>query len=388
MISAIDLFDLARASGFAFFTGVPCASLAPLIDCARASPDVRYIGATGEGEAVSIAAGAALAGKRAVTLLQNSGLGNAVNPLVSLHSLFEIPILLLMEWRGQPGEQSDEPQHSLMGSITTRVLDLLDIPWTRCPRDRAEAAWVLTRAATVIDNGRSFAVLVPRGRITSLEPPSTLSRARSEGISITRNSVEPVATRSEAVQSIRRWSTERVGLIATTGFTARALYLAGDRPNHFYMVGSMGCSSSLGLGIALSTPEIRTVVIDGDGAILMRLGTMATLGELAPPNLVHIVLDNGMHESTGGQPTSTSSTDLAAVARACGYPVVVSVSELQQLDEILTNPSEQLTILHVRTRPDASESLPRPHIHPRDNAIRFREWLASTRAVASSRSGS
>jgi phosphonopyruvate decarboxylase len=164
-------------------------------------------------------------------------------------------------------------------------------------------------------------------------------------------------------------------VIATTGHTGRALYGLEDRPNQFYMVGSMGCASSLGLGLAVSQPRRRVIVIDGDGAALMRLGAMATIGYERPRNLIHILLDNEMHESTGGQSTVSHSVDLGAVARSCGYSRVVRARSLDQLAEALGQSLERLTFVHVKTRPGEIENLPRPTVTPRQVAERFRKWL-------------
>jgi phosphonopyruvate decarboxylase len=167
-------------------------------------------------------------------------------------------------------------------------------------------------------------------------------------------------------------------VIATTGFTGRALYALEDRPNQFYMVGSMGCASSLGLGLALSQPQRRVVVLDGDGAALMRMGALATIGYERPANLIHILLDNEIHESTGGQATVSHSVDLAAVAQACGYPRVVRAGSLDELAAAAHEAGDELTFVHVKTRPGEEKNLPRPTIKPWQVAERFRAWLRAT----------
>jgi phosphonopyruvate decarboxylase len=175
---------------------------------------------------------------------------------------------------------------------------------------------------------------------------------------------------------------ERAGrdtaIIATTGYTGRALYALGDQPNQIYLVGSMGCASSVGLGLALSEPGRRVVVLDGDGAALMRLGAMATVGHCRPPNLVHLLLDNESHESTGGQATVSASADLARVAGACGYPRVVRASSAEEVAAALDGAADGLTFIHVKTGVAAPEDLPRPVVTPRQVAQRFRAWLRET----------
>ena len=164
-------------------------------------------------------------------------------------------------------------------------------------------------------------------------------------------------------------------MIATTGYTGRALYALDDRPNQLYLVGSMGCASSVGLGLALAQPDRRVFVLDGDGAALMRLGALATIGSRRPPNLVHVLLDNEMHESTGGQGTVAHTVDLAAVALACGYPRVVRATNLDDCTRVLQKAGTELTFAHVKTRPGENKDLPRPVVTPCQVAERFRQWL-------------
>ncbi len=165
--------------------------------------------------------------------------------------------------------------------------------------------------------------------------------------------------------------------MATTGFTGRSLYALGDRPNQLYMVGSMGCASSFGLGLALAQPSRRVVVLDGDGAILMRMGALATLGYERPKNLLHIALDNEVHDSTGAQSTVTHSVDLAAVAAACGYPRVIRARNAAEVEDIVRTHGEpqELTFVHVKTVPGEKGDLPRPKETPVEVIDRMRAWL-------------
>src|SRR5262249_20499679 len=163
---------------------------------------------------------------------------------------------------------------------------------------------------------------------------------------------------------------------ATPGYTGRALYALDDRPSQLYLVGSMGCASSVGLGVALAQPHRRVVVLDGDGAALMRLGALATIGARRPPNLVHLLLDNERHESTGGQATASRSADLAAVAAACGYPRVARAATPDDCTRALAEGGKELSFIHVKTGPGENQALPRPTVTPRQVAERFRAWLA------------
>ncbi|MBX9605024.1 MAG: phosphonopyruvate decarboxylase, partial [Gammaproteobacteria bacterium] len=170
----------------------------------------------------------------------------------------------------------------------------------------------------------------------------------------------------------------RTVIIATTGFTGRELYALADRPQHFYMVGSMGCASSLGLGLALARPDLRVVVVDGDGAALMRMGNLATVGAYNPPNLVHVVLDNEAHDSTGAQATVTACTDFASVAAACGYARVLRSDDVRELQDLLAAPSAAgASFAHVKIATGARDDLPRPKITPPEVRARLMRHIGT-----------
>jgi phosphonopyruvate decarboxylase len=372
-----DVFVAAlRQAGFGLFTGTPCSYLTPLINTVIDAADVEYVGAANEGEAVAIACGAELGGTPSVVLFQNSGLGNAVNPLTSLAAILKVPLLIVTTWRGQPGGPRDEPQHALMGRIMPGLLDLMEIPWELIPEEEEQIAAMLGRALAHLRLARTpYGLILREGTVAPYAlqrkpgPPRRLSSRLTAQVETTPLDAD------DALRAIRAgtWATDAV--LATTGYTGRALYALGDQPSQLYMVGSMGCVSSLGLGLALAQPRRRVVVLDGDGAMLMRLGAVAVLGHERPPNLVHILLDNGVHDSTGGQATVSASVDLTAVARACGYPRVLRPSGTDELQEALTDGEDGLTFIHVRTRPRANRKLPRPEMTPAQVAERFRLWL-------------
>jgi len=374
MIQADAFVEAARARGFAFYSGVPCSYLTPLINYVIDAPALSYVGAANEGDAVAIAAGAALGGRSAVVMFQNSGLGNAVNPLASLNHVFRIPLLVVVTLRGEPGGAADEPQHELMGRITTRQLELLEIPWQRFPDQPAAIGPALARAeAHMIATGRPFALAMSKGMVTAhpltrapkRQPPRALPPAAAAG---------PELDRAGALRVIQEVAAD-LPMVATTGYTGRELCALGDRLNQFYMVGSMGCASSFGLGLALARPSRRVVVIDGDGAALMRLGAFATIGAEAPVNLVHLLLDNGMHESTGGQATVAGAIDFCALAAACGYAVVERAASAEALAEALRRAGRGPRFIHVPIKPGVSERLPRPTVSPEDVARRFRDFV-------------
>lgn len=381
MILADRLLEALETAGFGLITGVPCSYLTPLINAASASPAVHYIGAANEGEAVAIACGAELAGLRSMVFFQNSGLGNAVNPLTSLTAPFRKPILIMTTWRGEPGAPPDEPQHAMMGDITPRLLELMGIGWERLPEDEAALAPALERAdAYMSTRGSSYAFIVPKGSVGGDNPAPAAEVVRTAAPA----ALDPADRRRGdpldpdlVLAAVQRAACSDHAVLATTGFTGRALYALEDRPGQFYMVGSMGCISSVGLGIAKAQPERRVIVLDGDGAMLMRLGAAATLGFERPPNLLHVLLDNGVHDSTGAQPTVSNATDLAEVARSCGYPHVSRVYSTGELEDAIRSPRSELSFIHVRTAPRGDRTLPRPTQTAQELADRFSRWLAN-----------
>jgi phosphonopyruvate decarboxylase len=388
VIDPKSFVDCAALAGFSLYTGVPCSYVKPFINHVIDSPKLTYIGATNEGDAVAIASGAELGGRGAIVMMQNSGLGNAVSPLTSLNAIFGIPILMIVTLRGEPGGPADEPQHELMGRITTEMLDLMDIGWGWFPREEIEIGAAIERALVYMrTTGRPYALVmkkdsvagaslksspVVRAPVALAEPPPPMS---SDGVKRARPS------REEALLAVQRASDLRDLVVATTGYTGRELYACEDRENQFYVVGSMGCASSIGLGLAWARPSNRVVVLDGDGAMLMRMGALATIGYERPPNLVHVLFDNEAHESTGGQATVTHSIDVAAIARACGYPSVTQVTRTSDLETQLRDRRPGLRFLYMKTRPGVPSDLPRPKIAPREVAQRIRRHLAKERAA-------
>ena len=385
MISAASFCARARDAGFALYTGEPCSYLTPFIDHVIATsatdPGLRYVGAADEGSAIAIASGAELGGRRAVVLLQSSGLGNAVNPLTSLCAVFELPVLLVTTLRGEPGGPPDEPQHATMGAITTRLLELMGVPWEMFPAEDDAIATALARAVEHMDLARTpYALVMRKGTVK----PESASRPRPVAPAVLPP-LEPATwpdarpSRGEVLAAVQRAAGTGDVVVATTGYTGRELCALGDRPNQLYLVGAMGCASSFALGLAWAAPSRRIIVLDGDGAALMHLGAMATLGHERPANLVHVILDNEMHESTGGQATVTGSADLAAVARACGYPRVVRASTVAELTDALGPRTRELTLVHAKVRPGFPAELPRPTVAPRDVAARLRAFVGGAR---------
>jgi phosphonopyruvate decarboxylase len=375
MIAADRFIGVARELGFVFYTGVPCSYLKPFINYAIDDPTLRYVGAANEGDAAAIASGVVLAGGRAVAMFQNSGLGNAVNPLTSLNQIARIPILLIVTLRGEPGGPKDEPQHELMGAITTQLLDLMRIPWAFFPEEDGKITDVLQQAAAnMAANRRPYALVMRKGAVASW-PLQSRPQSRPLARPALPELLAPVHSRAEILQAVRAAADPGDVLLATTGYTGRELYALGDRANQLYMVGSMGCASSLGLGLALQRPDRRVIVLDGDGALLMRLGALSTVGYERPSNLLHVLLDNQMHESTGGQSTVAHSVDFCAMAQAAGYPLVARLNTVSAIQDWLAAKREQLGFLHVPMLPGVATDLPRPDVAPAMVATRLQQFL-------------
>ncbi|MGW7023404.1 phosphonopyruvate decarboxylase [Streptomyces decoyicus] len=357
-----------REAGLGPFSGVPCSFLGPVISCLQQEHPADYLTTANEGEAVAIAAGARLAGRLPVVILQNSGLGNAVNPLTSLCHTLRLPVLLLITWRGRPGSP-DEPQHELMGRITPNLLTAMEIRHEVLP---AEQAALEERLGVAVDHMRGtrlpYAFVVPKGLVARYEGPDARPAPRPERM-----------LRTEAIAEVMRAVDARTPVIATTGKTARELERDWDRPENLYVVGSMGCASSVALGVALHASARQVVVLDGDGAALMRMEALATIGRTGPAGLVHVLLDNEAYDSTGTQPTGSAATDFAAVAAACGYRSTADVDDAAGLRAALAEARPGAAgprLIRVRIAPGSDPRLGRPALSPPVSAARFQEAIA------------
>jgi phosphonopyruvate decarboxylase len=378
MISAETFIETANKAGFSLYTGVPCSYLKPFINYVIDSDKLAYMGAANEGDAVAIASGAEMCGKRAVVMFQNSGFGNTVNPLTSLNAIFKVPVLIIATLRGEPGGPHDEPQHDLMGQITTGLFDLLQIPWEYFPTTDAEVAGCIERAVGHMNKTRLPYALVMKKDSVSDHKLKSKPAPRGVGEPLPHTYAWPaeLPSRADVLRAVQASAKPTDAIVATTGFTGRELYALDDRPSQLYMVGSMGCASTFGLGIAWAKPDRRVIVLDGDGAALMRLGAFATLGYERPKNLVHVLLDNEVHESTGAQTTVAHSVDLAQIARAAGYPKVLRAGTAQEVQDILAQDTQELTFVHAKIKKGTPSDLPRPKVTPVQVAERFRAFLA------------
>jgi phosphonopyruvate decarboxylase len=365
---------------------VPCSFLTPLINAVLSRPELAYVGAASEGEAVAIAAGAWLAGRKTVVMCQNSGLGNAVNPLSSLNAPFRIPTLLITTWRGQPGI-ADEPQHELMGRITQELLSVLDVEHQAFPKAAETVPAALRHAAArMAASELPFALVMERGSVRDDGLDLPPHRRSKPGTREDLTTLGEAPRRAAVLERFLTLADPAAAVIATTGKCGRELFTLADRPQHLYQVGSMGGASGMGLGVALNVSR-PVVVLDGDGAALMKLGSFATIGAYAPASLIHIVLDNGVHDSTGGQPTVSSSVDFAAVALACGYRYAVSCGTLDGFASAYRAAAAgpKPALIHARIAPGSMSKLGRPTIAPEDVARRFKAFLAEPAASVAAR---
>ncbi len=392
MIEAREFVEAAQTRGFRRYAGVPCSYLTPFINFVLQDPSLSYASMSNEGDAVAWIAGAALGGDsrfghgRGVAMMQNSGLGNAVSPLTSLTWTFRLPQLLIVTWRGQPGV-ADEPQHALMGPITPAMLEIMEIPWELFPTDPHAIGSVLDRATAHMDTaGRPYALLLQKDSVAPypLKPGSALAEGRraAEPVRVRPPTLAPAAraSRREALRRvIAHTPSSTSAVLASTGFCGRELYAIEDRPNQLYMVGSMGCVVPLALGLAMARPTIEVVALDGDGAALMRMGAFATVGAYAPPNLKHLLLDNGVHDSTGGQATVSPRISFAGVAAACGYAHAMETDDLEEIAEWLESPRlDGARFACLKIRPGTPKDLPRPTISPVDVKRRLMQHFQSS----------
>ncbi|MSU41550.1 MAG: phosphonopyruvate decarboxylase [Pedosphaera sp.] len=380
MIPAAAFIEHLRTLGYSQYAGVPCSYLKPFINYVISDPTLDYLGATSEGEAVGLTLGAHLAGRKTVTMCQNSGLGNMVNPLTSLNFPFRVPTLLITTWRGQPGVP-DEPQHEQMGQITHRLLETMDIPWRPFPENETDIAPVMAEAeASMTARSRPFALVMAKDAVAKhdLAAQPAAPRIHCAGRDhLDAASAPPPLTRTAALQLVLEEMTGNEALIATTGMTGRELFTLADRANHLYVVGGMGTASAIGLGVAHALPRQRVVVIDGDGAALMKLGTLATIGFYQPQNLLHIVLDNESHDSTGGQQTVSGTTRFASIAAAANYRHAIAAAAPDDVRAALRElrAADGPALLHIKIRPGSPKEIGRPTIKPHEVKERFMAFL-------------
>ncbi|MFH8991846.1 phosphonopyruvate decarboxylase [Streptomyces sp. NPDC017940] len=332
MISNDDFCTALADRGFDFVAGVPCSYFSGPIE--RLTRDGVYLPAANEGAALAAAAGAAVAGHRAAVIAQNSGLGNLINPLASLTETYGIPVLVFMSLRGWPDPSQDEPQHEIMGTSTHKLLDAMDVPHLTVPATATaeDLADVLDHAETELAAGRTVFVLTQKGAIEKAAGAGGKDGERPAGTEAAPRG--PGLGRVEVLRAIEHLL-EGAAVVSTTGYTSRELFGVTGSRSHFYMQGSMGHAAAFGLGVALREPGTPVVVLDGDGAAIMHLGTLSSVGAAAPDRYVHVVFDNGSYESTGGQATTAHTTRFATVAEGAGYASARVCDSVREVAEAL-----------------------------------------------------
>ena len=371
-----DILDV-----YSFFTGVPDSQLKPL--CCylsdRYGTNKQHLIAANEGNCTAIAAGYYLAtGKIPVIYMQNSGIGNAINPIASLlnNKVYGIPCLFIVGWRGEPGVH-DEPQHIFQGEVTLKLLELMDISAFVIDRHTQKQTLLhqLDLFRPLFKTGRSAALIVKKDAFTYTGAVKFAN--------------EYYMNREEIIRHIIKHSQDDV-TVTTTGKASRELYEIRNELNHghdkdFLTVGSMGHASSVALGIAMYKPERRIWCIDGDGAALMHMGAMAVIGAKKPPNLVHIVINNAAHETVGGMPTVANDLNWPQIAKGCGYPEAASVQTYEALDLALERACgvKALSFIEAQAALGARDNLGRPLETPHANMKRFMAYLASDHPMQS-----
>ena len=362
--------------GADFYTGVPDSQLKALcnylMDTYGIDPHHHMIAAN-EGNCTAIAAGYHLAtGKVPAVYMQNSGEGNIINPVASLlnDKVYAIPMIFIIGWRGEPGIH-DEPQHIYQGEVTLRLLEDMDITAFVIGKETTEEEMTakMEEFRGLLASGKNVAFVIRKGALT--DAPKVEYKN------------ENTITREEIIHHIVTASGEDP-IVSTTGKASRELFetRVANGQSHkydFLTVGSMGHSSSIALGVAINKPDQRIWCVDGDGAVLMHMGSMAVLGSNKPGNLIHVVINNGAHETVGGMPTVASDIDLVGVARACGYPYAVCVDNLYALDKELEAAKErnELSLIEVRCSIGARADLGRPTTNALENKENFMNYLAT-----------
>ncbi len=370
MIEPQEFYTELQQAGVSFFTGVPDSLLKSF--CAYVTdtmPSEQHIIAANEGGAVGIALGYHMAtGQVPLVYMQNSGLGNIVNPVLSLadREVYATPMLLLIGWRGQPGVK-DEPQHVKQGRVMCAMLDAMEIPFANIGHDGASAKAALDGALKYIsEHNAPYALLVEKGAFADYKLASTVE--------------DLPMTREDAIKAVISTLPIDAAVVGTTGMASRELFEARAHKGtghhrDFLTVGGMGHASQIALGIALNQPDRTVVCLDGDGAALMHMGAMAIIANQAPDNFIHVVINNGVHGSVGGQPTVARDITMTSIAEGCGYKAVHSVDTEAALVALLGGGLPCPAFIEVNVKQGHRTDLGRPTSSPQENKAEFMRFL-------------
>ena len=372
MIRPEFFIEKLRENGIDCFAGVPDSLLKNICAYITDHCDARHnIITANEGAAIGLAAGHYLAtGKPACVYMQNSGEGNIINPLASLTDpeVYNIPVLLLIGWRGRPGVH-DEPQHVKQGKVTTGLLNTMGINFDMLSKEEEKAEKQIAKAIDALKKKDVYALVIEKDTFEDYK----LQNVEKNDLTMSRE---------EAIQTVAAALAEKDCIVSTTGMVSRELfeYRAAMNQGHerdFLTVGSMGHASQIALGIALEKPDRKIWCFDGDGAIIMHMGSMAIVASKKPKNYVHVVFNNGAHDSVGGQPTVGLKIDLPRIARAVGYKHTYSVSTKGDLTDVLKEIKTQdgLSLLEVKIRKGYRTDLGRPTTTPIQNKEALMKFL-------------
>lgn len=364
MIDCSMFVQALEKNGVGFYTGVPDSLLSALSSYLLNFRTEKHITAVNEGNAVALAIGYYLStGTLPLVYMQNSGIGNAVNPLLSLcaKEVYSIPMLLVIGWRGEPGVK-DEPQHAKQGSCTIDLLSAMSIPYEIIRGDDSDWLEKVKRVcATAIRNGIPAALVFAKN---SLNSDTKVSFKKTEAL----------LAREEAIEAVLDLMPEQTLYVATTGKTGRELFelreKRGEGQRDFLTVGGMGHASSIAATLSLRSDGRKVVCLDGDGAVQMHMGSLCTIGSMRPENLVHILLNNHVHDSVGGQPTAAPDCDFSSIAKICGYRQVWSdVRTKDELSKIIeeTISKKGPSFIEILVKPGARKDLGRPTVTPAEN---------------------
>ncbi len=372
-IRPTDFYDQLASHGVEFFTGVPDSLLKEFCLCIDDFiPRDKHIITANEGNAVALATGYYLAQKSLpLVYMQNSGLGNAVNPLLSLcdPDVYSIPMLVMIGWRGEPGVK-DEPQHLKQGKVQLKLLESIDIPYEIISKDDDQFEMKISSAVETAKNeSRPAVLLIKKGTFEKYGK----KRKRSD---------DQRMNREKALEIILKNLDDNAVVVSTTGKTSREIFEIREKKGQshqqdFLTVGSMGHCSSIALGIALSKPEREVVCIDGDGSMLMHLGSLTSIASLKPKNFRHILMNNEVHESVGGQDTAAKNIDLSAIVGVMGPSKMFKAETPAELKANIKDFMKCVgpSFLEVKIRPGSREDLGRPTIKPVNNKENFMGFL-------------
>jgi phosphonopyruvate decarboxylase len=375
MISPKHFFDTLVENGVTFFTGVPDSLLKDF--CAYVTenaPKENHVISSNEGAAIALAAGCTLVTKKpALVYMQNSGLGNAVNPLLSLadKEVYSVPMLLMIGWRGEPGKK-DEPQHVKQGRVMLQMLEAMEIPYSLINAELQDVKGEIEKAVSfATEQNRPYALVVSSGTFDK----HTLKEASAFSYPLKRE---------DAIQHILDDISEADVVVSTTGMASREVFEHREKRNQghrndFLTVGGMGHCSQIALGIALKHKGKNVYVIDGDGAVIMQMGSLAIIGSEAPENFKHIIINNGAHDSVGGQPTVGFQMDFGAIAKACGYEISLVAESVEEIKAGLQKlkAGKGPSLLEIRVNKGARTDLGRPTSTPVENKEALMEFLST-----------